>query len=79
MFRSDDNVPAGIRRFAEKLLADVEILTPDMRKGSVNYDHYQIKSLVEVAYLHSILTEILTELRYANREQRRKDFPGAIF
>lgn len=79
MFPGDKKTPSHIIAFAEKLLADVDAVTPDLRKGNVNYDHYQVKSLLEVAYLHSVLTDILNELRFQNHEERMKSLPHSMF
>jgi len=71
-------VPPHIKAFAENLLSEVDTLKRELGPQAINYDHFQIKSLVEAAYMYNILSQILRELQHSNAREASKNLPFSI-
>jgi hypothetical protein len=67
-----------LKEFAERIINDVNALTPELSKQGINYDHVDIKSLIETANLYVVLTQVLHELRQMNQREHLKDFPASM-
>ena len=65
--------------FIAQLIDEVTVITPELSKRGINYDHIQIKKLLETAYLYDVLTQILVELKFANQQEMLKKLPASMF
>jgi hypothetical protein len=75
---NDNKVNPKIKDVVEGLMNDVRVLTPELSKGSINYDHGSIKSHIETALMFGILCEIRDELRALNHYERMRRLPQSM-
>lgn len=76
---NDHKCPEWVVKFAETVLADTQAIAPTLKKQGINYDHHEVKRLIEVAYLHRAIMALSHEMSMQNMETKAKKFPLSLF